>query len=777
MRGLARSVAIHRVVFKLPGELSIALLALAALAMVYIASRQTREAVASAAPVFSVPGGYYEQDVRLELDASEPGGEVLFTLDGQAPTRTAGAVYTQPIRLSAVTPNVTVVRARVARPDGELGEVVSASYFMGVPATLPVMSLIIAPGDLWDVKRGIYTNAEARGMEWERPVDVTYVDVDRHSGFHISAGVRIHGHWSRWFDKKSFRLYFRQEYGVNRLEYPLFADGDVRSFKRLVLHGGGEDWSVFDNTNWTLLRNALTSRLAFELGGNAARSRPVLLFINGESWGIYQLREWLDEYFLADHYGVQAADNLQSPEYYTGGSIVTGDREGWDHLTRFVETHELTDPANYAYVQTQVDIPTFIDYNLLEIYTANIDWPEDNIHQFRPRVQGGRWRWMLWDNDRGYGMYLNSSVSANIIRRLLDDSSPRTTGRDVLLIRKLLENEGFRGRFLSRAADLLNTVLASESVVRHIDVLAAELAPDMAYEAERWTSTTDWGANIQEMREFARERPGYVRQHMVNRFDLGGVVRLSINPPASGEGGVAVNGWLVPGLGWGGEYFVGVPVEVMAAPEAGYRFAGWLPAELPQSAVITLTLSAPLTLTPRFERVGSEEARAGDVVIAGYHIDEEGEIEGDWFELEVRRGGGIDLRGWRVTDNDGKAASDEGSLVFGEALGWVPQGTRIVVVASETEGNTARYGEDDVSAWWDGRLVVYVGNGNMEMEGWFELGPRDNLALLAPGASAALGDDVGIDFVSWSAAVTPASFGVLTDGVMPARIDVGSWPH
>ncbi len=753
-----------------PSHLWLMILALLALAgLGWVEETMVRRSFAAGTsalePVFSLPGGYYDHDLQLELGAPDPHASVIFTLDGRAPTYMVGAVYTQPIRLSAATPNVTVVRARVARPDGEMGEVVSASYFMGVSATLPIMSLIVEPDDLWGAESGIFANFTKKGVEWERPVDVTYVDVDRRSGFHLPSGLRVLGGYSRYFGKKSLQLYFRQEYGASRLEYPLFADSEVRSFKRLVLHGGGQDWHVYRPTNWTMMRNQLASRLAFQVGAFATHSRPVLLFINGELWGIYQIREHMDRYFLADQYGFKSTDFLETPELPGQRLVIAGDDEYWDHLTRFVETHDLADPANYAYVQTQVDIPAFIDYYVLQIYAANIDWPHHNVHQFRPRVQGGRWRWLFWDSDHGFGMYMRSYVSTNMMKRLLDSDDPETKGRDVLLIRKLLENEGFRGRFLSRAADLLNTVLASESVVRHIDVLAAELAPDMAYEAERWTSTTDWGANIQEMREFARERPGYVRQHMVNRFDLGGVVRLSINPPASGEGGVAVNGWLVPGLGWGGEYFVGVPVEVMAAPEAGYRFAGWLPAELPQSAVITLTLSAPLTLTPRFERVGSEEARAGDVVIAGYHIDEEGEIEGDWFELEVRRGGGIDLRGWRVTDNDGKAASDEGSLVFGEALGWVPQGTRIVVVASETEGNTARYGEDDVSAWWDGRLVVYVGNGNMEMEGWFELGPRDNLALLAPGASAALGDDVGIDFVSWSAAVTPASFGVLADGV------------
>ncbi len=749
------------------GELGLALLALTALAVAYVALGQAHENVASVMPVFSLPGGYYEQDVRLELGVSKAGAEVLFTLDGQTPTRTVGTVYTQPIHLSAATPNVTVVRARVAQPDGAMGEVVSGSYVMGLRAQLPVMSLIVAPEDL-DGEGGIYANAEERGIEWERPVDVTYVDKDRSLGFHISAGIRIHGRLSRKFDKKSFRLYFRQEYGASRLEYPLFTDSDVRSFKRLVLHGGGEDWSFVPNRNWTLLRSQLADSLAHQLGGYAAHNRPVLLFINGEPWGIYQLRERLDEYFLADHYGVKAADFLRAPEYAREQEIVMGDRASWDYLMRFVETHDLADPAHYAYVQTQVDIPAFIDYNMVELYAANYDWPHHNVDQFYPRVQGGRWHWMFWDEDLGFGAYAYTSFDTNMMERVLEHAYPATGGRDTLLLRKLLENGEFQGRFLSRGADLLNTVLSPESVIGQIDELAAELEPDIEYEARRWSSTMDWGANIQELREFARERPGYMRQHMVEHFGLRGIVKLRVEAASEGEGGVAVNGVLVPGLAWEGTYFEGVPVEVTAAPGAGYRFAGWWPAEIPQTAVITLTPRAGLVVKPRFERVESSQPQVGDVVIAAYGIDAEGAIEGDWIELKVRRAGGVDLRGWRVTDNDHKTTRDEGSLIFGEAFGWVAQGTRIVIVASETEGNAARYGEDDLSGWWDGRLVVYVGNGNVEVEGWFNLGSRDNLVLLSPGASAAFGDDRGIDFISWSGAVTPASFGVLADGVLPA---------
>jgi hypothetical protein len=644
--------------------------------------------------------------------------------------------------------------------------VVSASYFVGVPAQLPMISLIVDPSDLWDPERGIYANPYERGDAWERPADVTYVDRDRRSGFHVPVGVRVHGHHSRGFDKKSLRLYFRQEYGVRWLDYPLFAGSEMRSFKRLVLHNGGHDCQNAPRWNAALMRNQLADQLALQLDGYATHSQPALLFINGEPWGIYYIRERIDSRFLASHYGIESADLLESPEHISERDVLTGDRESWDHLLQFVEAQDLADSNNYAYVQSQVDIANFIDYNALQIYAANIDWPLRNVHQFRPRVQGGQWHWMFWDSDHGFGLNpYGVPVDSDFMARVLDTDAPETGGRDTLLLRKLLENPAFSERFLSRVADLLNTTLAPQSVIAHIDALAAELEPDIAYETMRWPRSGHWESNVEELRDFARRRPDIVRQHAVERFNLNGTAQLTFNPPASGSGTIAVNGTVLPVLPWQGVYFQGIPVQVTAAPAPGYRFAGWDPPDLPQSPAITLTLDAAQALTPRFDALGDDAPRPGDVVFAGYQMHEDSHIEGGWFELRVTRPGGVDLRGWRVTDNDTKTATDEGSLIFADspALAHIPRGTTVRVIVTQAGTDPP---EDDLSTW-DRQVVLHTGNPNLntQTDPGVNLGPNDNLVLLAPGPTDAFGDDRGIAFVAAGTAVTPASFGVLVDGV------------
>jgi len=258
---------------------------------------------------------------------------------------------------------------------------------------------------------------------------------------------------------------------------------------------------------------------------------------------------------------------------------------------------------------------------------------------------------------------------------------------------------------------------------------------------------------------------------------------------------VAVNGALLRDLPWQGVYFQGIPVQITAVPAPGYRFAGWESAALPQTPELSLTVQVTQTITPRFERADEGAPRPGDVVFTGYGSEgdavedvaplpfvpgprDQGQpVQGDWFTLEVMRPGGVDLRGWRVTDNDTKTAMDEGSLVFTSdpALARVPRGTRIlVVVTSDPLGEDQLLTRDDVGTL-DRDMTLYVANGHLDASAdpGFRLGPRDNLVLLAPGPTQAFDDDQGIAFVATSAGVTPASFGVLSDGVLPELSSAG----
>lgn len=716
-------------------------------------------------PLLSHPEGRYDHDILLKMDSDHPQARILFTLDGSLPTPENSTCYTQPIHLSARAPAVTVLRARLALPDGELGPTLNASYWLGVQAELPMISLIAEPSDLWGAEHGIYANPLNRGRAWERPVYVTYWDGNQ-VGFQAPAGLRIHGNSTRTIAKKSYRLYFRQEYGLNRLDYSLFEGlegslpGTWDSEKRLVLHDGGQDFAFPGyGANWTLIRTPLINDLANQLQVHTTSSRPVLLFINGVPQGIYHVRHSIDDWFFADKYGIELAAGPAADEH-------------WEHFAEFIATQDVADAENYLYLQSQVDIRNLIDYYLLQIYVANTDWLYTNVERFLPQSHGGRWQWILWDVDYGFGLAPWADYDYDMMEYIFYADRPGLEW-EARPLRRLLDNPDFRAQFLGRAADLLNTTFAPEQVTARIDTLAAELGPDIQFEQALWSSPGDWEASVAYLREFARERPDAMRQHLVRHFNLQGTAELAFSPPAEGEGRVAVNGMMLPDELWQGVYFQQTAVRVTAVPEPGYCFAGWLPAELPQTPAITLSVSEPQTFAPLFQRNCGHQPQPGDVTITRIQIDDSGTIEGDWFELLVTRPGGADLRGWRITDNDTKTGTDEGSLILSDdvVFSHVPRGTVILIAATESPVNAIRFPDDDLSVWPWGQMVLYRGNDHLDShtDPWFELAHNDNLVLLAPGPTSSFQDDQGIAWASIGAynqsTVTPASFGILSDGV------------
>ena len=241
----------------------------------------------------------------------------------------------------------------------------------------------------------------------------------------------------------------------------------------------------------------------------------------------------------------------------------------WENFMEFVLENDLTDPAHFAQLQTQIDLTGFVDYYLLQMFVANTDWPHHNVQQFRPRTQGGRWEWIVWDNDLAF-----ERVDRQMVDHVLNVEHPLGERMEVLL-NKLLANPQFRNLFITRAADLLNTTLATPNVLANIDELAGELEPDIGFEQDRWDLSGDWEEAVAHMRNYAEQRPGIMREHMVESLGLAGTAQLSFALAEGEAGWIVVNDTAPQKLPWQGIYFLGSTIELQAIPAAGYAFAGW----------------------------------------------------------------------------------------------------------------------------------------------------------------------------------------------------------
>lgn len=526
---------------------------------------------------FDPPAGIYASGQEVSLVTGEEGGVIRYTLDGSEPNQDA-IPYTGPIPVTSTM----VIRARQWMTDQQPSDPSTSSYMISDGFTLPVISLATNPDNLFDDQIGIYVtgtngvpgycNSEPQNwnMDWEKPMSFEYFDREGTHQLQIDGGVKIHGGCSRNAPLKSLGFFARTKYGSNSLDYRFFREKEADSFKGLILRNSGNDfWYSF-------IRDAVvqaTATTAMDVDGQAYE--PVQVFINGEYWGIHNLREKVNEHWVTSNYGIPD-ENLDFIK--NSSEVFAGSLEAFDALYQHMEHHSLVEEANYQVVADQIDIDAYINYLVTQMYFANRDWPGNNQKYWRDRVNGTKWRWILFDTDFSLGLYTGNAaidmfsfVTADTVQKW---PNPYWA---TLQIRRLLENEGFRDKFLQRYMMHLNTTFSTERVIGVIDSLYLGIRDLFPVHLNRWNqygSMEKWEEKVDELRQFAQQRPAFVWYNMQQYFSLGSVVQVAI-PAADQTGAVMLNGMGVPPEGFVGRFASGTDLDVAFIPEPGYRFSHW----------------------------------------------------------------------------------------------------------------------------------------------------------------------------------------------------------
>ena len=596
-------------------------------------------------PVFSHSGGFFPQPFSLSISSSIPQAAIHYTLDGSEPTPDS-PIYTQPIPVSSRSgePNIlsnisttspfwrqpegevfkaSVVRAALFLLDGSRSAVITHTFFVDHNMTsrysLPIVSLVTDPDYFFDYDQGIYVmgrvwdktydpsvypdfwqpaNYNQRGGEWERPVSIEFFEPDGQRVLAQNGGVRIHGGTTRSYPQKTLRLYADDQYGQQDLfSVQLFPDlrdavqeQPITSFKTLLLRNSGNDWRS------SMLRDGFAQSLVSHTSLDIQAYRPAILFINGEYWGIYNLRERMDPDYLASHYQVSPEDVIILENYQTINQGTREDRQAFRDFYYSLASQEINDPQFYKQIQTQMDIENFIDYQVTEIYLGNTDWLTSNVRMWRyitdayqpdaPYGQDGRWRWMLFDTDMSFAMNPDEGSSQfNSLREAIHPT-PEDRAWGGYMLRTLMGNSDFRRQFINRFADQLNTSFQPDRVDAVLAEMQSVIAPEMPEHINRWRSIGDsieiWQQNIAEMNVFSQKRPDHVRQHIIDYFNLDGLASITLKAD-SRMGHIRINSIDItaetPGVtdadNWSGVYFQGIPIFVTAIPKNGYQFAGW----------------------------------------------------------------------------------------------------------------------------------------------------------------------------------------------------------
>ncbi|MFC1569966.1 CotH kinase family protein [bacterium] len=598
-------------------------------------------------PQFSVTGGVYSQGTVLYLSTNGPGGSIHYTEDCSEPTAQS-PVYASPLLID----ETKVIRARVCGSGIMPSSIITHTYLISENLSLPVVCLSTAPLNLWDEQVGIYVtgpNAETESphyganfwQDWERPVHIEFFDIDETDVYSASGGVKIFGGWSRAFPQKSLALFARREYGTEAFNYPFFPDKSIQSFQSLVLRNSGND------CGFSMFRDPLMQDLVKSTSLVVQAYRPVVVYLNGEYWGVHNLREKINEHYIASNYDFDP-DNLDILEYYE--AVIQGESDHYLQMMNYIVSHDMSIPEYYEVVKADMDVNNFIDYQVAQIYFGNTDWPSNNIKFFRPGTEDGLWRWLLFDTDFGFGLYDDFAYRHNTLEFATDPDGPPYPNPpwSTLLIRHLLENIEFRNSFINRLADYMNTIFHPDEVIDHIDSLKTNIESEMENHFAKWGgSISAWQNEVEIMREFARRRNGYVREHILDKFNLEATHTLCLDVYPENAGTIAINTVVPSNYPWEGIYFQKVPVLMAANPYDGFRFLRWEGDATGDRSRLSVDLTHNFLVTAVFEPVDIQ------IVIneINYHSAHDVDPE-DWVELYNNSDFPVDLSGWKFKDSD-----------------------------------------------------------------------------------------------------------------------------
>jgi hypothetical protein len=563
---------------------------------------------------FDPPEGIYANGVSIELRTNAADGVIIYTLDGSEPDQ-GGSPYSAPVSLS----KPTVIRARIYINETPIGDTETRTYIVNDEPQLPILSVITEPANLWDPLTGIYTNYDSTGAAWERPVHVTFMEGGE-TKFSIPAGIRIHGGYSRIFQKKNFRLYFRSEYGESELNYPVFDERPFTQYECLVLYAPSNDQVQGNYEYFTFVADALLHGLWFREGGIVSLFRPVSLYLNGSYWGLYWIREHIDRHYIKSNFGFTDIDLNRIQKGKVEPEVREGDSQYWMETFSFFETSDFRSNTIYDVAKSKYfDIENLTDYHLFCIYAATLDWPHNNVDRFRDRVgEDPRWRFIMWDHNSAWRIAHPAHqtlfwATRDRVRTDIDPSDYDGLLSSTLILRRLLGNANYRIQFVNRFADLINTALAPEQIEKNIDTLEMSIRPEVDRELERWgfgVTISQWDSALVRVRRFVRARPEYMRQQIRDLFQLQGWVKVTLLAGA-GEGEITINTVTPGNLPWEGIYFTGIPVTVRAVPSPGYVFFGWSDPSLPDQPELTISLDGDRS----FQAVFHERMEVGDILV------------------------------------------------------------------------------------------------------------------------------------------------------------------
>ena len=449
------------------------------------------------APAILTAGGFYEGKTVVSALCAQ-GATLRYTLDGSTPTEKSKLFPEDGLTVE----KTTALRVRAFAPGAVSSETASATYFIGDSSPTPVVSLITDSQYLFDKKTGALVKGTGSipnyDKELEYPVNIEYFDENGATVVNQMGTFTASGHSARQNTQKSIALYARKAFGEEYFSFNPFPTRDYTRYKSLLLRSTNSDAFA------TRLRDVVASSLAEGEGLLYQDARCVQVFINGEYWGHYNLREKINKYFIAQYEGVTDADAIDAIDILarTGADayVQNGDNADWLALCDFCKKKDLNAAENLAYVEENLDIDSLFTHAAYEIILGNSDFTNVRVY----RVPGGKWKYLLFDVEACF-----KSLDKTPLEYYIKPVTGKIQGFRHEPLNALLAVPQMKAKFLTRVAEILENHFQWPYVESRFSAWKDVLSQILPRHIARWKnlSLEDWKTNVKAAEYYARVRP------------------------------------------------------------------------------------------------------------------------------------------------------------------------------------------------------------------------------------------------------------------------------
>ena len=539
-------------------------------------------------PVFSEPGKVFNGNKTFNLQLSLPEGspegtEIRYTTNGSEPTASS-AKYTADIPIT----KSTSIRAKLFC-NGWLSprSTVQSYIFHDRSMTIPVISIVTDNSYLNDKKIGIFANnyghEKYQQVDWRRPLNIELFDAEGEpSQLNQLCETRITGAWSREAARKSMGIYCHKRFGKKNMEYEFFPDQcpGLTNYKSIVLRNSGND------RDYTYMRDAVCQRAMAEHADIDWQAwRPAVIYINGNYWCLLNIRERANENNILTHY-----DGLEDIDLIENGELKEGTKENYDAFTAFFNEHGHT-LDEYAEL---MDWEEYMRITTMNLYFNNLDYPGNNNVMWRPRAEGGKWRWIAKDLDYTLGLYTNGGAGGSggydhqIIAQWYnpDDYSLHQganfsiTWDATRLFRRLMEDADFAREFIDRFSIYMGDFLNEKSVRAIWDPMYAMIKDEwkrhrsVVYDNPWWPIFDD---EQRYARNWLSKRTNEMYKQLGKQYDLGTPIPMTVNQDLEDASALDVtfNGVPLTKGVFNGKFFADRSITLEGQAPEGQVISGW----------------------------------------------------------------------------------------------------------------------------------------------------------------------------------------------------------